>query len=248
MDHERRMELARQVTDILVRKHEDILAVAVYGSTAKNEDREHSDLELYVLTKADERFYRFVHEGIVIEVFFITKETAEREAKVPGTRWPLYADVWLNPLVMHDPQDILPALATTGRAPDPAAFERRLPDALTSIYEDLCKMRNHAAAGEGELARFTAHDIVVEVAMFLGLLNRRYFHGLRDLLARPKEFRALPEHFWEDYPRLLAVDVPTPELLEKAERLYTECRGLRPREALAEPPTLEAQLTPTSPS
>src|SRR2546425_2522055 len=52
MDHERRMALAREVTDYLLKHHRDIVAVILEGSTAKGEDREHSDLEISVITKS----------------------------------------------------------------------------------------------------------------------------------------------------------------------------------------------------
>jgi len=51
MDHEARMALAGQVTDFLRRAHPEIVAVAIEGSTAKGEDRAHSDLERVAVTR-----------------------------------------------------------------------------------------------------------------------------------------------------------------------------------------------------
>jgi hypothetical protein len=83
----------------------------------------------------------------------------------------------------------------------------------------------------------------MNVAMFLGLLNTRHYNGTRNLFTKPKDFGQLPEHFWEDYPPLLAVDTGTPELLRHAERLYEECRSLLPSTAaMPEGLTIEEAL------
>lgn len=60
----------------------------------------------------------------------------------------------------------------------------------------------------------------------MGLLNRQYFSGVRNLLTKPREFGILPAHFWEDFPRLLAADGRVGELLERAERMHAECWDL----------------------
>jgi len=60
----------------------------------------------------------------------------------------------------------------------------------------------------------------------LSLSQPPNLHGIRNLLTKPREFSILPPHFWEDYPRLLAVDGETRELAVRAERLYGECREI----------------------
>jgi len=82
------------------------------------------------------------------------------------------------------------------------------------------------------------------VARFLGLLNRQYFNGIRNLLTKPREFRSLPAHFWEDFARLLAAEGPAQELLQRAERLHAECRGLllASGNAFPEAPSIEQAL------
>lgn len=77
------MELARRVTDFVLRRHPEVIAVAVHGSTVHGEDREWSDLEMFALTrgKLDVRGYGTIHDGIVVEVELMSEEDARREAR-----------------------------------------------------------------------------------------------------------------------------------------------------------------------
>lgn len=229
MDHETRMGLAHRVTEYVRRRHPEVIAVAVHGSTAKSEDREHSDLEMLAITRvpSDTRGYGVIHEGIVVEIGLISKEDAAREAATVGWDWPMTIDGWMHTLATYDPEGILPQLAATAAKPDPTALARMLPGSLTSMYEDLCKIRNFLAADEEGLARLMCHGFALYgVARFTAFLNLQYFNGVRNLFTKPREFATLPPHFWEDFPRLLALDGPTPELAQRAERLYRECREI----------------------
>ena len=229
MDHEGRMELARRVTDYVLRRHPEVIAVAVHGSTAKAEDREHSDLEMFAITrgKSETRGYGVIHEGIVVEIELISEEDATRGAGTTGMNWPMSADGWIHTVPIHDPENVLPRLAALASNPDPQTLASSAVGVLNSMYEDLCKIRNFLAADEESLARVMCHGFALHgVAPFVAFLNRQHFNGIRNLLTKPREFSILPPHFWEDYPRLLAMDGETRELAVRAERLYGESREI----------------------
>jgi len=126
MDHERRMALARRVTEYVLRRHPDLIAVAVHGSTAKSEDREHSDLEMFAVTRCrtETRGYGTIHEGIVVEIELVSEEDAMREAGTVTGKWPMAADGWIHTIPTHDPEHILPRLAALASHPDPEKLAR----------------------------------------------------------------------------------------------------------------------------
>lgn len=226
------MAVASRVTEYVLRRHPEVIAVAVHGSTAKSEDREHSDLEMFAITRgpSDTRAYGTIYDGIVVELVLIPEEEALREAAGSSWGWPMSADGWIHTFAMHDPGNLLPRLSTLAANPDPEELARTARWAITPMYEDLCKIRNFLAAGEEPLARVMCHGFALYgVARFLALLNRQHYNGIRNLLTKPREFSVLPPHFWEDYPRLLGVDGKTEDLAQRAERLYAECRELLPR-------------------
>jgi len=228
MDHGRRMELAREITDYLRRNHEGVLAVILEGSTAKGEDREHSDLEMTVITKtlSETKCYQCIFEGIVIEAVFGTEEESVRNASTVNARWPTYADGWTGSVALFDSEGLLPKLAALVSNPDPERVREEMGGILVSIYEDVCKVRNHVASGETQMARFVCPFLAEQVARFLAFLNRQHFNGTRNLLTKPRDFSQLPPHFWEDYPALLAVEDAAEGLLVRAERMYRECQDL----------------------
>ncbi len=229
MNHEGRIALARRVTEFVLQRHPDVIAVAIHGSTAHGEDREWSDLEMFAVTrgKPDVRGYGTIHGGIVVEIALASEEDALREVSNTPGNWPVSVDGWLHTIPTHDPMDLLPRLAALAANPDPEALRRHARGALVGMYEDLCKMRNHAAAGEDAMVRFIAPNFAAwGVAGFLGHLNRQHYNGTRNLLTKPKDFATLPPHFWEDFPRLLGAEGGAQDLLARSEQMYEECQEL----------------------
>ena len=229
MDHETRLEIARRVTDFVLRRHPEVIAVAVHGSTAHGEDREWSDIEMFAVTRGPHsaRGYGTIHGGVVVEVSLVSEEDALRVVSSPPGNWPVSVDGWLHTLPTHDPEGILLRLASLAANPNADALGRHARGALVGMYEDLCKIRNHAATGEDVMVRFIAPNFAAwGVAGFLGHLNRQHYNGTRNLLTKPREFASLPLHFWEDYPALLGAQGTTADLLRRAERIYGECREL----------------------
>jgi len=229
MDHAARVFLAKRVTDFLIRHHPEAVAVWIEGSTAKGEDRNHSDLEMSMATRGESgiRSYQCIFEGIVVEVDIESEEAALRQASAVDSDWPMWVDGYVHALATYDPEGLVLRLAALAGNPDPAKVSRALVSAFTEMHEDLCKVRNFAISREESLLRLMSMGFALNgVARFLVLLNCKYFNGIRNLLTKPREFGRLPTHFWEDFPRLLAADGPATELLERAERMYAECRDL----------------------
>ncbi len=228
MKHDQRVALARRATDYLLKRHPDIVAVWVEGSTAHGEDMKHSDLEMSVITKGapDTDFYQLVHEGIVIEIAFASEEDVRREVTSIDYNWPFSADGLVNCMPLHDESGLLQELATSLSRPKEKDVEIGMRRGMTNMLEDLCKIRNHAARGEKDMVRFVSSYFGYDVARFLSLLNRKHYNGTRDLLTRPRAFEKLPEGFWKDYPALLTVTGSAEDLMEAAERLYISCYDL----------------------
>ncbi len=228
MNHERRVALARRITDHLLKRHPDIVAVTVEGSTAHSEDREHSDLEMSVITKGapDTDFYQLMYEGIVIEIAFNSEEDVRRSATSIDYDWPFSADGLVGCMPMHDESGLIPELVALVSKPKDRDIEVGMRRAMTNMLEDISKMRNHAESGEEGMVRFVTPYLAYNAARFLSLLNRKHFNGTRDLLTKPRDFEKLPGGFWDDYVNILTVAGETDAVLQAAERLYNGCLEL----------------------
>ncbi len=243
MDHRTRIDIAHQVAEFLRRTHPAIIAIDVHGSTAKGEDREHSDLEMGGLTRGppDTDYYQTIHRGIVIEASFISVDDAVKEVTDVRQSWGFSVDGWTSYIAVFDPEAWFPRLAAMAANPP---REKVIPAArasITSTYEDLCKIRNFAASGESAMVRFMAPHAAYGAACFLALLNRQYFNGLRNLLAKPRDFKTLPPHLWDDFVPLVAVDSNESDLLGHAERLYRECDDLLTNSGMGRPASADLQ-------
>jgi predicted nucleotidyltransferase len=93
MTHEERVELAREIARRIVDKYgAAIQAVAIYGSTAKGEDRGHSDLEMWVATtgKPDHEI-NVVYRGMPVEIAYEPGDNLLHDARRVGENWPIQA-------------------------------------------------------------------------------------------------------------------------------------------------------------
>jgi len=105
VSHEKRLELARTIASRLVDTYKDaVLAVCIYGSTAKNLDRPYSDLEIFcVITNSLEvKNKRYVYEGLLVEIDYLQESNFLKEAARVGWDWPLGADQYRNRIVLFE--------------------------------------------------------------------------------------------------------------------------------------------------
>lgn len=155
MDHAAPVLLAKRVTVFSIRQHPEAMAVWIEGSTAKGEDRRHSDLEMSMATRGESgiRSYQCIFEGIVVEVDIESEEAALRQASAVDSDWPMWADGYVHALATYDPEGLVKRLAALAANPDLGKVSRALVSAFTGMYEDLCKARDFAISGEEPLLR-----------------------------------------------------------------------------------------------
>src|SRR6186713_1964781 len=106
MTHEERVGLAYEIAQRILDKYGDqIQAIAVYGSTAKNEDAAHSDLEMWVATS--EEFPKVgdvltVYKGITIEISYAPVSKLLNVATQVDASWPISAESLRSYALMFD--------------------------------------------------------------------------------------------------------------------------------------------------
>jgi predicted nucleotidyltransferase len=200
---EERLEIAREVTRRIVEKYgERVTVVAAYGSVAKGEDTDHSDLDIWVATREpleDVRF--FVYRGMPISINWNTEEGHLKTAGRVTPEWPVTADEVHSFLVLYEQEgsDFLMRLKAAANALSDEEFAEAIRTFMVRTRETWGKIQGAWSAGDHYRLLVNGRWLVRSVAMILGLLNRRFYSGGRGFFQLSKEMPKQPR----DYPRLL---------------------------------------------
>jgi kanamycin nucleotidyltransferase len=153
-----------------------LLAVGVYGSTARGTDGPYSDLEMFCVlrTWGERRTYEWVHEPWKAEVDVYSADVLLAEAARVEDDWPLTHGSFEVVLPLHDPEGFFerPRVSATSQP------EERFREAIAGIvvgelYEDVAKVRNAMVAGHAAALPQLALVIATHGAYAIGLANRR---------------------------------------------------------------------------
>lgn len=122
--HKQRLNIAQSLIPIIKKRFgTNLIGVAVRGSTARNEDKPYSDLELFAFIKkmpVDESWHgygkkRLIYDGLCIELLWLTKDTYLSEVKEVNANWygqgseillPIFNDKFITKLNKYKPQNI----------------------------------------------------------------------------------------------------------------------------------------------
>ena len=155
MPDSQRLVLAKSITaDVRGREGRNLLAVGVYGSVARGEERRHSDIDLLVVVRRKSRhIHHEVRNGIVATILQQTAEEAKSE--VTGSRPDLNAVLggWTALKPLYDPTRLLRRLIARARRTPPRQFREAAYWACLEVYEDVGKLWNAIEAGDADEAR-----------------------------------------------------------------------------------------------
>jgi hypothetical protein len=209
MDHAERNKLARALTARLVAEHGDaILLGGVFGSAARGDDTEWSDLDLlYVLREGTAlRGRTFLFQGAPVVLNVLTQAELEASLRAPNPSWPFWMGVLdvLRPLagdVGH-----LRRWMELGQSLDDTAFRVAVePHMPGLVLESYGRIRSSAARNNQRDAAHAAIEVLYEMKTALCLLNRRwvtrdYFAGLEQSFAfplRPQGWEQMAPQLWD---------------------------------------------------
>jgi len=210
--HEERVELARELTAALLRRHgtDAIVAVGVHGSVARGDDGDESDLDLAVITARPEvevpdRFLR--HRGTVVDLGAIAADAYLEEAGHIGPAWPLAADQYVNHLALHDPGEFFHKLrhvheAAVEQSP-PAAFRAAAGYDLVQLVSWEAKARDAELAGDLAVASLAIKEAAVLAMLVVGLHTRTAYRNLAHAVRATAVTEAAGPGFPAAYRRLL---------------------------------------------
>lgn len=192
--HEERLTAARRIMDAALAKHGDvILAIGIYGTTAIGLDGPYSDLDMTFMTRVamGDASEVTTRDGLLLNLDYQTWEESVAEANDPEL-----AGTWADILVLHDPDNLFPALrAIAGALTDEQyrkAFAKKVADDVTTA---LGKIRNAVVAADRASFRWACAVYAEAVCRAICLRNRRYVTGRAQLRALSKQMSIVPGSF-----------------------------------------------------
>jgi kanamycin nucleotidyltransferase len=196
---EERLAIAQTLIPLFQQKFGDnLIAIALVASVARNADRAYSDLEMTVFlheTPVDEDEYlQRVYDGLLIEVEYITEAQYLELWRTLGRSW------WAggaSPLVpLYNTPFIESLLAKRNAYQHPrATFLRRAARKQVESQECFGKVLNAIEADNRENLPFLLYDAVISLFATLAFLNETPFTTFALYVTEARQFPIKPTRF-----------------------------------------------------
>jgi len=233
MANKERLEIAKTITKLIVQKYgNEILLVGVYGSVAKEEDMEFSDIDMYVITKNLSFQKYFAYKEIPITIHFKTKKEVLEIIRNVTSTWPAEVHKFLFPKVLYGSETLLDEFRQIVNKISKKEFQKAASTALIEIFENVGKVRN--ACKQRNLGRCieAVWNVVWHAEMFVALINKKYYEkpGFRSL-GEVLKFEKIPEKYCE-LVKTLWTSKDFDELSTASMELWKNCLKLAKKEGI----------------
>ena len=224
--HEDRLSIGQQISKRVLDKYgDDVLAVFIFGSTAKHLDRPYSDLEVIAVVRdaitIPDRYY--VYQGLVVEVSYPQESNFLSAARGLTTKWPLKADKYRNRIVLFEREAWTTRLDQAVAENERADMSEALRVAAVELTEDLCVLRNARLTNDAVGIRSRGFVIAGEAARLVFLLNRQYVTTTSWYWKQAFECPWKPKDFEKLVMTSASFTPASPEeIVTAAEQLYAE--------------------------
>ena len=198
--HKDREEVIKEMIPLIERKFgKNLVALAAQASYARNEDSDHSDLELIAFVEKMPRGKKVggmgkIRDGLMVELVWMTKETYIEETLEVTMNWYIAGSDKLLPIINK-------------------RFIENLSKYRPRNLEEKCL--NHAASHWYEVQESTAKvlnaisnrnkigisllvfDMYLHMLKALSFLNQTPYKTFSEFISQSKKFRTKPGHFGE---------------------------------------------------
>jgi predicted nucleotidyltransferase len=184
MNHRQRVDACREISSRLLQRYpEDIVATAVFGSVARGEDLEHSDIDFQVLVRERARLssHFFVLDDCFFSIVVKTEESWRIELTEPESGLCLSAGSLIAVLPIYDPSGAFARLKTMAKALPQESWKSAIREGIAGIVEDLGRVRNMYEQADYTNFRLFSVLVAIGMAKVYGDLGRRMLKTDKDL-------------------------------------------------------------------
>lgn len=233
MERARRRRLAEQLIARIVRSRDDLVAIVLFGSVAREEDGPDSDVDLCVVTRrgAMRRDEYFVLGGILFCVYWKSAIAVRQEMlDVAGdaTR-----HGFLDGVALHDPTGWFVRLRREVADLPASHFRDGATKALHHMYEYVCKARNAWRTGDRGNVLYATGVVGYEARVLVALMNHRHYRSENTMTSQWREFSDLPPKFERQIEPLLGGSASVAVRYRAAMALWTNTRAWATRRGVS---------------
>ena len=229
--HEERLDIAKRLSARVVEKYGDeILAVCIWGSTAKKLDRPYSDLEVLVVVRDGVELHaiNYLHQGMVIDIAYYQETDFLRDAHRVTGDWALAADQFRNRIVLHDPSRWFSKLDSAVALSDNVDTSSVVQHRTIGLFEGVEVMKNAQLSKDEVGIRTAGFYFAWDVAKLVLLINKKYILTSSWFWKEARECPIKPENFWDHIETLAGFGKlsSTNEIIQSAEEVAEGMRRI----------------------
>ena len=146
LPHTQRMAIAHEIAERLKERfHQEMVAIGLYGSLAREDDGPYSDIEMFGVMRANqyEQRYEWCTAAWKAEVDLFGKQTIREQAEHVDGRWPLTHSAFQTVLPLYDPEDFFAKIRTIAQGSPEPLFREAIENLLVDdVFECIGKIRN----------------------------------------------------------------------------------------------------------
>lgn len=219
--NEERLEIANEILKELLNKYkQNLLSVAIEGSTAKGLDGPESDLELRVVIKERESSWEaFFYKGMFVGISFSSPEKMISKASNIDYEWAVKSDVLYTCKVLYATNFYEEIRETAKEAEEQVNFNSLIKDAITDMYEHVYKMFLFMDT-DTIIAAQESRQVAYWAVMSVGLKNKHKFLSSRTMYKECFELDSLPEAFEQRIRSLLSLKTDVQTLKKNVGELW----------------------------
>lgn len=196
---EERLAMAHALIPLFQQKFGDnLIAIALVASVARNADRAYSDLEMTVFLHEvptdEDPYLQRVYNGMLIEVEYVTEEGYLELWRTLSRSWWAGGSSPLVPLYNAPFIELLLAKRNAYQHPR-ATFLRRAARKQVELQECFGKVLNAIEANNRENLPFLLYDAVMSLFATLAFLNEKPFTTFALYVTEARQFPLKPAHF-----------------------------------------------------
>jgi kanamycin nucleotidyltransferase len=174
-----RLQLAQEIAARALELHgERVLAIGLYGSTARGTDGPFSDIEMFcILNTSDEDYsHEWSYGPWKAEVDFLSENVVLSKAAEIDERWSLTHSVFCNVHALYDPHNFFARLCEVVTSQPQERFTAVIHALIVDeIYEAIGKLRNAQYQGNMAYLPEVSFSLAKYGAFLVGLANRYHY-------------------------------------------------------------------------